>query len=112
MRTISGEGLVDTVVHYLVHKMVKSPLPDIAYIHGRPFPHGFKPFQDLYTIGGILILFVIGIFAHTIMTIKRTKLTILSQIQADSGRKIDSALGIHRHPLDRHAEQIPAPQPE
>ena len=45
VRAVSGHGLVDGVVHHLVHQVVQPVLADVADVHGRAFAHGFQPFQ-------------------------------------------------------------------
>ena len=42
--TVSGQSLVDTVVHNLIHKMVEPPFRSRTYVHTRPFANGFKAF--------------------------------------------------------------------
>ena len=38
----------------LVDQVVKTPLADVADIHGRPLTDRFQAFQDLDAVGGIL----------------------------------------------------------
>jgi hypothetical protein len=54
----SGEGLVDGVVHHLVHQVVQTAVAYVADIHGGTLPHGLKSFQNLditRTIGFFLL---------------------------------------------------------
>ena len=53
---ITGHCLVDTIIDDLIHQMMKTPLSDIADVHGGSFPHSLKAFQNLDTTGGILFL--------------------------------------------------------
>ena len=87
IRTEPGKCLIDTVVHNLVYKMVQSSLPDVPDIHGRPFPHGLKPFEHLYAVSRIILRGLIQtIFLHSVIfkfeTGKDTKnLTISSRFR-------------------------------
>ena len=58
----SCHGLIDTVIHHLIYEVMKSPFRDISNIHGRTLAHRLKTFEDLYTIGGILLLRQLHIF--------------------------------------------------
>ena len=42
---IPGQGLVDGVVHHLVHQMVQAAEVDVADVHGRTYTHRLKAFQ-------------------------------------------------------------------
>ena len=51
----AGHRFVDTVIHDLVHQVVKTPFTDVADIHGRAFAHGLQAFENLDTTGRILL---------------------------------------------------------
>ena len=55
VRTITGQRLVDTVVHHLIDQMMQASLGDIADIHRRSLPNGLKSFQHLNAACRILI---------------------------------------------------------
>ena len=65
IRTEPCQGFIDTVVHYLINQVMQTSLPYVSDIHGRPFPHGFKTFQNLDTAGGILLFRTILHFVFT-----------------------------------------------
>src|SRR5215212_10015177 len=50
---MTGEGLVDGIVHHLIYEVMQSLHTNIANIHGRALTHGFKSFQNLNRIGTI-----------------------------------------------------------
>ena len=45
-RAVPGHGLVDGVVHHLVHEMVQTAAVGAADVHGGPLAHGLQPFKD------------------------------------------------------------------
>ncbi len=51
MGAIAGHGLVDGVVHSLVHQVVKTFFADVTDIHRRALAHGLKSLKDLYITG-------------------------------------------------------------
>ena len=55
---ISGQGLVDRVVHHLVDEVMKTFFGYIAYIHGRTLAYGLKPFEDLNITGAVFLLII------------------------------------------------------
>ena len=55
VRTITGQRLVDTVIHHLINQMMQTPLGDITDIHRRSLTNGLKPFQHLNAACRILI---------------------------------------------------------
>ena len=54
--TVACESLVDRVVYYLVHKMVKTLLADVANIHRWSLTYGLQAFEDLNIRRRILLL--------------------------------------------------------
>src|SRR5574344_465462 len=59
---VTGRRLVNTVVNHLIDKMMESPLPDVADVHRRSFPHRLKSFQHLDTTCGILLFRFLHLF--------------------------------------------------
>ena len=55
---VAGHGLVDAVVHRLVHQVVQALLADVANIHGGALAYGLKAFQHLYVTCGIVVFFL------------------------------------------------------
>ena len=53
VRAITGQSLVDGVVHRLIDQVVQTLLADVAYIHGGALAHRFQSFQYLNVTGGI-----------------------------------------------------------
>ena len=49
VRTISGQGFVDTVIDDFVDQMMKASCRCTADVHPRPFADGFQAFQYLNT---------------------------------------------------------------
>ena len=45
---VPGQGLVNTVIDNLIHQVMQTAFPGIAYIHGRSFSYAFKAGQNLY----------------------------------------------------------------
>ena len=58
----ASHGLVDTVVHDFVDKMMETAFGYVAYIHGRALAHRLKAFKDLDTICGILFFRLLHLF--------------------------------------------------
>lgn len=56
MVTVTGQRLVDGVVHDLVHQMVQAPLAGGADIHTRPLAHRLQAFQHLDLAGVVLVV--------------------------------------------------------
>ena len=48
MGTVTGQRLVDGVVHDFINQVMQAPLGCGADVHTRPFPHRFQAFQHLY----------------------------------------------------------------
>ncbi len=48
-----GKGLVDGVVHHLVHQMVQALHADVADVHGRAFPYRLKALQHLDAVRSV-----------------------------------------------------------
>ena len=54
---VTGEGLVDPVVHDLIHHVMQAgSVIGVADVHPRAFSHGFQALEDLYGIGLIEFL--------------------------------------------------------
>ena len=53
---VSGHGLVDGVVHHLVHQVVQAVLADVSDIHGGTLAHSLQAFQHLDVAGRIVVL--------------------------------------------------------
>ena len=53
MIAIVGHGLVDGVVHDLVHEMVEATLVGAADVHAGPPANGLQPFEDLDVACGV-----------------------------------------------------------
>ena len=62
IRTISGERLVDRVVHDLVDQVVESLFADVTDIHGRTLAHGLQPLEDLDIRRGICFFLLLNVF--------------------------------------------------
>ena len=62
---VTGHGLINTVVHYLVHKMVQPIRSGGTNIHTRTLSDSLKPLKNLNAACGIfLIFFVRHFFTH------------------------------------------------
>ena len=48
MGAVTGQRLVDGVVHDFINQMMQASLGCGADVHTRPFPHRFQAFQHLY----------------------------------------------------------------
>ena len=53
VRTIAGQGFVDTVIDDFIDQMMKAPCRCTADVHPRPFADGFQSFQYLNLFGTI-----------------------------------------------------------
>ena len=56
MVAVTGQRLVDGVVHDLIDQMVQAALAGRADIHARALAHRFQAFQDLDLTGVILVV--------------------------------------------------------
>ncbi len=59
---VSGQRLVDRVVHDLVDEVVETLLADVADIHGRAFAHRFEALEDLDVRRGIRLFLFLNVF--------------------------------------------------
>ncbi len=50
-----AHGLVDAVVHHLIHQVVQAFGAGVADVHGRPSPNGIQTFENLDG-GGIIVM--------------------------------------------------------
>ncbi len=69
--TITGHGLIDTVVNHLIDQMMESPLADVAYVHRRSFSDSLQSFQHLNTACGILLFRFLHLFVlnHILLSV-------------------------------------------
>ena len=56
MVTVTGQSLIDGVVHDLVHQMVQTPLAGRADIHTGALAHSLQTFQDLDLAGVVFMV--------------------------------------------------------
>ncbi len=49
----AGYRFVHGIIEHFGEEVMQRPLVDAANVHSRPFPHRFKPLQDLNVLGGI-----------------------------------------------------------
>ena len=56
--TIACESLVNGIVDYLIHKMVKTSRTGGAYIHTGTHSDCFKTLKDLYLISTVILGFI------------------------------------------------------
>ncbi len=66
--TVTRDGLVDTVVHQFKNQMVQAIAAGAANIHGGPFSHRIKTFENL-DVGGVVNLFL-GLVHYGFLKIK------------------------------------------
>ena len=52
---ITGQSLIDGVVDDLVHQVMQPRRTSGPDVHGRAFPHGFEPLQDLDLVGAVIV---------------------------------------------------------
>ena len=55
--TESSQGLVNGIIHNLIHQMVQPSRPCGADIHARAFPYRFQAFQHLNLVAVIFFLY-------------------------------------------------------
>ena len=71
-----SKGLIDRVVHHLIHKVMQTPRSGAADVHPRALAHRFKTFQNLDLLSAVGVLDLrgrgTGGFAHA--EIRRTAL--------------------------------------
>ena len=56
MVTVTGQSLIDGVIHDLVHQMVQTPLAGRADIHTGALAHSLQTFQDLDLAGVVFMV--------------------------------------------------------
>ena len=64
---VAGEGLINGVIHHLIHKVMQTPGTGGADVHARALAHRLKPLKDLNLIGAVFRLHLgggTGRFAH------------------------------------------------
>ena len=115
--TVTGHGLVDTVVDHLVDQMVETALAYVADVHRRPLPNRLKSFQNLDTASGILLFRFLHLFVFyhvpnkkfvcfSGFPIKQTNIRKILQIQGDSGRYPKVFFRVKQIPLDGLAKEV------
>jgi hypothetical protein len=61
---VACKGLVDAVVHDLIHHVVQTrAVVGVADIHARAFPDSLQPLENLDGIGGVFVELLCG-FGH------------------------------------------------
>ena len=58
LRTVACKSLVDSIVNYLINKVVKSPRACRADVHTRSFAHSLKSLEHLYLIFVIVVALI------------------------------------------------------
>ena len=76
VRAVSGQRLVDAVVHHFVHQMMKAPGRCGADVHPRTEAHRFQSFQHADIFRAVILrapllvlvrLYFMDLFAHVIL---------------------------------------------
>ena len=62
MAAVTGQSLVDRVVHDLVNQVVETLLADVADVHGGTLAHRFETFKDLNVRRGVFFFLFFNVF--------------------------------------------------